>query len=149
MLMKDNKGFTLIELIVILGLATIVMGTVMSFFIANYRSYNRLNTESDLQYQSQQIINFMTDKILEAKEYKAVDGKHKFNVDNKWIFFWAESDKLMFGDEDNPVGDTIGSNILEFEISPLGANEVLIKLTLQKDKIEVEASQTIFMRNSQ
>jgi len=44
--MKNKRGFTLIELIVILGLATIVIGVVMSFFIANYRSYNRLNSRS-------------------------------------------------------------------------------------------------------
>ena len=146
--MKDNKGFTLIELIVILGLATIVMGAVMSFFIANYRSYNRLNTESELQYQSQYIINFMTDKILEAEKYEE-DGKYKFYVDDNWIYFWRDGDSLIFEDDDNPGEKAIGDNISKFNVSSIGSNEVKIDLKLEKHEVEVGASQTVFMRNSQ
>lgn len=145
--MKDQKGFTLIELIVILGLATIVMGAVMSFFIANYRSYNRLNTESELQYQSQYIINFMTDKILAAEKYEE-DGKYKFYVDDKCIYFWTDGDSLMFEDEDNPGEKAIGSSISEFKVASISPNEVKIDLTLEKQKVEVKASQTVYMRNS-
>ncbi len=145
--MKNKRGFTLIELIVILGLATIVIGVVMSFFIANYRSYNRLNTESELQYQSQYIINFMTDKILEATEYN--ETEKIFIRDGKEITFRVVGGRLVFKDGTEPE-ITIGASIAGFDISKSIENprEVLITLELAKDEQEVKAIQTIYMRNS-
>lgn len=156
--MKNNdKGFTLIELIVILALASIVMLAVMSFFITNYKSYNRLNTESELQYQSQYIINFMTDKILEAEEYNGEtdDDKYKFtDIYNKEMTFMKSPEgKLVFEKEDNPDEVTVGASIKELIIEPNPSvstgEEVLITLTLFKDKIEVTATQIVYLRNSQ
>ncbi len=145
--MNNKKGFTLIELIVVLGLTTIVIAVVMSFFIANYKSYNRLNTESELQYQSQYIINFMTDKILEATEYN--ETEKIFIRNSKELTFRVVGGRLMFKDGDEPE-ITIGDSIAEFNISepPGSTKEVLITLKLAKDKQEVEAVQTIYMRNS-
>lgn len=149
--MKNKKGFTLIELIVILGLASIVMLAVMSFFIANYRSYNRLNTESELQYQSQYIINFMTDKILETEKFEGLDSGEYIFVNDDGITeltFKNQDGKLIFNDGDKPEV-AVGDFITYFHIKPESAKEVLITLKLEKDKIAVEASQTVYMRNSQ
>lgn len=149
--MKNIKGFTLIELIVILGLATIVMLAVMSFFIANYRSYNRLNTESELQYQSQYVINFMTDKILETEEFKGKDADDKYsfiNDDGTKLTFKIENGKLIFKDGHEPEV-IVGNSITGFDIISLNQKEVSITLKLEKDKIVVEAEQTVYMRNAQ
>jgi prepilin-type N-terminal cleavage/methylation domain-containing protein len=149
--MNNKKGFTLIELIVILALASIVMLAVMSFFIANYRSYNMLNTESELQYQSQNIINFMTDKILETKEFEGKDADDEYsfiNDDGTKLTFKKENGKLVFKEEDEPEV-TVGDYIEEFDITSLNDKEVSITLKLEKDNIAVDAEQTVFMRNAQ
>ncbi len=149
--MKDNKGFTLIELLVVLGLAGIVISAVMSFFIANYKNYERINNESELQYQSQFIINFMTNKILEAEEYNegAYIDKFAFEyADGTEITFKREGDEIIYQyGTDAPV--ELGSYVVDLEISPESTNAVKIKLTLQKgDSEEYPAEQTVYMRNS-
>lgn len=158
-IIKDKKGFTLIELIVVLGLAGIVISVVMSFFIANYRSYEAINTESELQYQSQYIINFITNKILEAEKYKGeednADGtvKEAFFYDNsKELTFQVISEQLVINDGDGEV--SIGDSIKSFDIlpnpaslTPEEAKEVLITLKLEKSGQKVEAEQTVYMRN--
>jgi len=71
--MKNNrKGFTLIELLVALGLSAMVISLVISFLIINLKSYKRINNESELQFQAQYILNFMTDKIMESENISSV-----------------------------------------------------------------------------
>lgn len=157
--MKDKRGFTLIELIVILGLATIVMGAVMSFFIANYRSYNVINTETELQYQSQHIINSITDKILEANKF--VGNTFYYNDGSESTFSFDEDEtridyknKIEYrhideeGDEITkiPLGEYVVG--LDIGISEISASEVVIELILQKDRSEpYTATQTVYLRN--
>ncbi|MGB4438577.1 MAG: prepilin-type N-terminal cleavage/methylation domain-containing protein [Sedimentibacter sp.] len=150
--MKDKRGFTLIELLVVLGLAGIVISVVMSFFIANYKNYERINNESELQYQSQFIINFMTNKILEAEEYN--EGKYSDKFDFKYsdgteITFKKEGDEIIYQyGTDSPV--VLGSYADDLVISREGTNGVKIVLTLQNGSSEeYPAEQIIYMRNSQ
>jgi prepilin-type N-terminal cleavage/methylation domain-containing protein len=156
--MKDKRGFTLIELIVVLGLAGIVMSVVMSFFIANYKSYETINTESEVQYQSQYIINYITNKILETKEYKVsaftkddntTDNKLSFEyADTKTASFEVDSEKIKYiYDTESPA--FIGNYVKELSIEPISTKEVKINLILYKGKNEVYTKeQVIFMRNS-
>ncbi len=152
--MKNNKGFTLIELIVVLGLAGIVMSVVMSFFITNYKSYETINTESEVQYQSQYIINFMTNKILAAESFN--------KTGNKFIFEYAgeitatfeldeENNKIKYTYDTEPPVD-IGKYVKKLIIEPNGANisEVKITLILEKgnDEEGYKAEQVVYMRNS-
>lgn len=148
--MKDKRGFTLIELIVVLGLAGIVMSVVMSFFIANYKSYQTINTESEVQYQSQYIINYMTNKILETKSYEGKTGdKYIFEYgDLKRASFEVEDEKIKFIYETEPPV-LIGNYVKELNVTPISAKEVKINLILFKGKSEVYTKeQVVFMRNS-
>ncbi|MGB4438582.1 MAG: prepilin-type N-terminal cleavage/methylation domain-containing protein [Sedimentibacter sp.] len=66
--MKNNyKGFTMIELLIALGLSAIIVSLVMGLCIGNFRYYKSLSNESELQFQAQYILNFMTDKIMDSE----------------------------------------------------------------------------------
>lgn len=148
--MRNNKGFTLIELIVVLGLAGIVISVVMSFFIANYKSYETINTESEVQYQSQYIINFMTNKILEAKSYEGKTGNQfKFKyTDGKEATFEKDNKTIKYTYDTEPSVN-IGNFANDLIIDSLGSNEVKITLILDKGKNGTyTAEQTVYMRNS-
>lgn len=165
--MKNKKGFTLIELIVILALAGIVIVGVMSFFIANYRSYDRINTESELQYQSQYIINYMTNKILEANKIKSVNGSEdesgETNVNNivfehgadEFKFEIDGNNKIIFTDINGNAKELSG-NETELIMTPIPAGKFTdaygLKFTLvienSNKKQNYSAEQTVYMRNS-
>ncbi len=159
MYMKNKNGFTLIELIVILALASIVMLGVMSFLITNYRSYNVINTESELQYQSQYIINYITERILEANKFEA--NTFYYNDDSEVTFtFDADETRDEYknrieyrhidGEGNEITKIPLGNYVigLDIDISEVTESEVVIELTLQKDRSEpYTAKQTVFLRN--
>lgn len=173
--MKNTKGFTLIELIVVLGLSGIVISVVMSFFIANYKSYETINTDTELQYQSQYIINFMTNKILEANQIVSVNKNSDIDLKTekeinfisfqygkdttKCYNFKVENNQLYYGDDDidGAASSAIGGSFdeLKLKITPLDndtsfkyTNSIKIALKLKKRNNEYNAEQIIYMRNS-
>lgn len=149
--MKNNKGFTLIELIVVLGLTAIVIAVVMSFFIANFKSYETINTESELQYQSQYIINFMTNKILEAESYDGSEFIYKLGADEDStdkFSFMLNGDKIVFRDIDGKEV-SVGKYVKDFKIHNLSGDPTKVKIELTlKGKKDYTAAQIVYMRNS-
>lgn len=67
-----NKGFTMVELLVALGISSIVIGLIFSFFISNFKGYKTVKNDSELQFQAQYILNFMADKIINSKSLSLV-----------------------------------------------------------------------------
>jgi len=62
---KDNRGFTLIELVICMVIFSIVVASVFGFMLAGARSYstitNRLNLELDSQLAMNQLENYIMD----------------------------------------------------------------------------------------
>ncbi len=149
--MKNNKGFTLIELIVVLGLTAVVIAVVMSFFIANFKSYETINTESELQYQSQYIINFMTNKILEAEGYDGSEFIYKLGADDdttEKFSFILDDYKIVFKDTDGKE-ITVGKYVEDFKINTVSGDPTKVKIELTlKGKKDYTATQIVYMRNS-
>jgi len=150
--MKDKRGFTLIELLVVLGLAGIVISVVMSFFIANYKNYERINNESELQYQSQYMINYMTNKILEAENFD--DATNTFNYDKSdWFKFSVDNITRELKYETSNPAVAIGSYLAVDGVTITSDGpEVTIELVLDKEKDDdpiddYPAKQTVKMRN--
>lgn len=67
-----NKGFTMVELLVALGISSIVIGLIFSFFISNYKGYESVKNDLELQFQAQYILNFMVDKIVNSNSLSLV-----------------------------------------------------------------------------
>ncbi|HNZ83314.1 MAG TPA: prepilin-type N-terminal cleavage/methylation domain-containing protein [Sedimentibacter sp.] len=61
-----NKGFTMIELLVSLGISSIVIGLIMSFFVSTYKGYRTVRNDSEMDFQAQYILNFMTGRIVDS-----------------------------------------------------------------------------------
>jgi len=165
--MRHQKGFTLVELLVTLGLAGIIMSLVMSFFIMNIKNYEAINIQSELQYQSQYIINFMTNKILEAEKINTVNynpdesgektdiEEISFNHGLDVFAFVINGDKDMKFVESSSVPTTetdLGKNV-KLNVKPIpngdfkDANGLEIELILKKGKQEFPIKQTVYMRN--
>lgn len=64
----ENKGFTLVEIIVCLAIMTIVAGSVGAFIVAGNNSYLRGNKELTLQEEAQLATNQMIDLIIDVEK---------------------------------------------------------------------------------
>jgi len=150
--MKNIKGFTLIELIVVLGLSGIVISVIMSFFIANYKSYQTINTESEVQYQSQYIINYITNVILEANKYDSSSDRFVF-VNDETAKFEVVGNRIKHTsyNSDGVVksANEIGNHVASMEFSG-STNEVTITLKLSRGNAgdTYSAEQVVYLRNS-
>ena len=61
-----NKGFTIVELLLSLGISSIVTGLILTFFITGYRTYKTVRNDSEMGFHAQYILNFMAGRIIDS-----------------------------------------------------------------------------------
>ena len=71
---NNNKGFSLVELLVVLGIAAIVISAIGTFLIMNLKSFHLSSDESQLQSQGQKAMNQLMSSLIEAKKITAIEG---------------------------------------------------------------------------
>lgn len=174
--MKSNqKGFTLIELLVALGIMTFITSMVLSFFIINFKNYVTINNDTRLQFQSQYILNFVSNKVMESKNVEGIKtgtssilnakseysitkislryGAYNYNCYN----FEVRNNKIYYGNSysNDSANVELGTYVKELKASPYPygktfaeTNALKITICLINNGQEYSASQIIFMRNS-
>lgn len=171
--MKNQKGFTLIELLITLGLTGIIISIVMSFLIFNLKSYETISDDSELQFQTQYILNFMTNKILECKNIELVKENtvshlkktseqnvtrisfRYVNDFSKCYNFVVMNDKIRYGNSKSTdlPNDELGIYIKNLYVTPLNGKSfeeayvINLRIVLEKKNQRYEAEQTVYMRN--
>lgn len=83
----DNRGVTLIELIVCMSLSSIILITLLVVFSSETKAYNRSHNINEIQAQGQNIMHFMSSRIMTSNKIiniKGYEGTSK-NDKNKGI----------------------------------------------------------------
>ena len=65
---KDNRGFTLIELIICMAIFAILVTSVFGFMLASSRSYSAITNRLNLSLQSQLTMNQLGEYIMDCNE---------------------------------------------------------------------------------
>ena len=175
--MKD-KGFTMIELLVSLGISSIVVGLIFSFFISNYKGYKSVRNDSEMHFQAQYILNFMSDKIIDSNsmsfarvntdnysmtavrsagvEYPVDKVSFKYGTESENYVFHIINNSIQYGKGDKEMNPEIklGHYVDEMYISVLSdesfqnTKAVKLKLVMKKGGQMYEAFQAVYMRNN-
>ena len=69
-MLKENKGSTLLELVIAITISILVLGTVAFFLCNSTGHYRRTREEINLQMEAQLILNQLENLILEAENVK-------------------------------------------------------------------------------
>lgn len=72
--MNDNKGLTLIEVLITMALISIVFTIIFSFFYMHLKSYNIQQTTVNLSLDSDQVIMHLSTHLKFCKEIQLIDG---------------------------------------------------------------------------
>lgn len=65
---SNNRGFTLVELLVAIAILSIVVGAVIGFFMRTMRMYHRGNEESNLQNEAQMTMTQLENLVVNASQ---------------------------------------------------------------------------------
>lgn len=172
-MINNKRGFTLIELLIVLGISAIIISVVSMFFINNSNSYNRVDNDTELQYQAQFVSNFVSDEMLKATNIVKVIDINNNNItqstgsnlvkkiaiannDSGALFELKNGNEIFYINKSNgyanvEVGKYIKEIIIRSEpISERYSDAKCINLTFifEKDNQKLQMEQTIFFRNS-
>ena len=117
-----HRGFTLVELLVTMVIASIVMAAIFSVYAALTRSYTTQNAAADIQQAVRATIDFMAEDIMMAgltnpgEDYGATD----VGISE------AGSSKISFSADRNMDGDTDAGDSFENITYELVGNQLLI-----------------------
>jgi len=142
------RGFTIVELLISLGLFSVVAILIISFFINSIRVYKSARNSSELHFQAQYILNFMCEKIMSSSSISLAKPN---NVSNYSLLTVRKADtdypvkKISFkygeGSEENYVFHVMNNSIRygkgERDINPsveLGAYVEELYISLLKDE---------------
>lgn len=145
----NNKGFTLIELIIAAAISIVVLASLVSLIGQSMNYYRRSNEQISLQMEAQVILNQLKDLIVEADnvKYDATSDPHKLkiqqgldvlyeislNSDNTLTFIKASKEMDNTISRSDPL--LLGIYVLDFHVIEASndSNAVKISFTLQGD----------------
>lgn len=162
---QDNKGFSLIELIISISISVFILGIVASFLWQSTNYYRRSSEDITLQMEAQTILNQLKDLIVEADcvvfdntveptELKIQHGEdllYEISFDNSGkVIKFVKAIREADGSISRSIPQLFGQYVDYFHVSDTddGDSFVKVSFTLQGEytKYEVEDS-LINLRN--
>lgn len=174
--MKNNtSAFTTAELLISLGIVSIIAAFAITVLTVNLKSAKLLRNDSELEFHSQYILNFLSVKVMGAGKIVyiksgqssalnyggevAVDKvAFRYGIDERYCYiFEVRNDKIFYGN--GSMGDTanaeLGTYVEELRMVPYpegtkfrDAKAVMVSLVLLKNGRNYEMCQVYYMRGS-
>lgn len=140
----DNKGFTLVELMIGIAIMSLLSISIVTFIGYGSRNYRKAQEEVTLQVEAQTIINQLSDLIIEAYNVKYQDdmliiyhndAKYFITLEtsnNQLLYEKVKTDELSSGDK-----KLFGQYVTSLEIVDTGENDlnktIQISINLKKN----------------
>ena len=102
--MKNDKGFTLIELIICIVIFGIIVAAVFGFMISGSKSYETVNGRINLQMDSQLTLNFINEYLIDCDTAVYSDGSNMLCIIDKasgggynaYVFRYIDTDTTLY-----------------------------------------------------
>lgn len=152
---KNNRGFTLVELIVATAILGIVALSACSFMVAGTRAYSSLNYTVRLQQESQLIMTQLEECAVDCTSGMAWDGSTLYIADGSTVhvFAYAAADKAIRYSScptaetlTIPAGDLMAEHVSGMSVS-FADKKVHIALDMERSGKTYHATQVIALRN--
>jgi len=172
---KNTSAFTTAELLISLGIVSIIAAFAITVLTVNFKNAELLRNDSELEFHSQYILNFLSVKVMEAGEIVyiksgqssalnygrevAVDKvAFRYGIDERYCYiFEVRNDKIFYGN--GSMNDTanaeLGTYVSELKMAPYpegtkfrDAKAIMVTLVLLKNGRNYEIHQVYYMRGS-
>lgn len=122
--MKTKKGFTLVEILVVLLIFSIVVVVCLDFFTTNNKIYSKVSKDVDKHSNVRIALEFVSKKIRDGKTIVITDGGRKISVDSKYIYL---NNKILRYDTDS---QQIAAGITDIIFQEVNAEDGLYKIKI-------------------
>ena len=143
---KNNKGFSLLELIIAIALLSAVSTILLSFMTTGSTMFRRVSTEVSLQMESQVVMTQLREYIIDCNDtLRYEESTHTLTVMNsgpqQHIFTWNPTTGIILYN-----GDPLAEHVAAFHLAQ-GEGAVEITLVFERASESYRATQTIALRN--
>ena len=157
---KKRDGVTLIELVITLGIMSIVTGLIFLFYFTNQKKINEIEIKSDLQYEAKTVLDNISKVAMESTGAMWNDSTMElcFNgVDDEDIVFKLNKyeHKISFkkGETDILLSNHFKSIEIDGQMDETGYEKIIkdkvkLKLILENKGITYEVEENYVFRNS-
>lgn len=159
-LRKNNKGFTLTELIVSIAILSIVAVAACSFMVTGTRTYSSLNYTVRLQYEAQIVMAQLQEYTIDCTDGIAWDDSKSTptlyivnGTDVHLFVFNSENQTLSYGKTGKaatltePTYNLAAEHITGMDVDLSQEGQVEITLQMQRNTKTYSATQHIALRN--
>jgi len=94
--MDNNKGFTLIELMITIAILAVVITVVSSFLLFGYRTYGGGTTQFDVQSDIRTTIDFIINETRNTNEVYIINVADVPNTNDGYKYVYLESNAIMY-----------------------------------------------------
>ncbi len=166
---KDNKGFSLVELLIAIAISSIVLMALVMLITQAVRSYTKQTALAQIQSDADISLNQMSKNILEATEIKieklngdvtiytnkVVEKKNSTEVGIEWGYYYeSATQQLWYINSDKSEMSLVCDNVTSFDeldtatIKSIDRNpQIVISLGLQRMNEKRVVSRTFSTRN--
>lgn len=141
--MRNNKGYSLVELLVTLAVFSIVMVTIVTLMSTTANTYGKGQRETELQEEAQIVANQIENLIIDADAAVTKDaaGVYKIVHGTKAEYLKQDGSKIMYSDNGStwaPLADYVDS----FKIDGLTNkdNEVTVAVKMKSGNEIVDST---------
>ncbi len=153
----NNKGFTLIELIVGIAIMSVIAIAVMSLMTNGAKTFSSINYYVNLQYESQLAMAQVGEYLIDTQENIGI-VEDKLTIDNGLHgFYLDETTNILYytddtGEEPSIVAKYVTGFTVDFDSQITyddytAVKEITFTLNLERYGKKHEATQTVFLRN--
>lgn len=144
--MRDNKGLTLIELVVAIAIISSIIMAISSFYISGVKGFARETTTASNQTEVRRVSNEIAREIRRASVVNFSFGTIRLRYpDDKGIWYYLSENTLiadygLYTSETNM--DTDYTSILSDRIGSFNVNKVGDNITITIESIENSEGET-------
>lgn len=154
---KNNRGLTLVELLVAIAIFGIISIAIFGFMITGSQSYKSTSTDVNIQYEAQLTMNQLQDLIIDSSKVEILEGSTGAKVYQDSLVYeilWQkDSHKLIYNkttlsDTEPPVTEEylISGYVTGFEINS-GGKVVRISASFTIGEETYDTFHNITLRN--
>lgn len=116
MRLKDEKGYSLVEVLIVVAILAVVGGMICSIILSSTQLFSRSKDEVDVQSEAQTTINWLNDMLAEAgygvtyTEDANLHTLEVFNESNIYVILYEVAEKKLYCEEQQFQADVSDPN---------------------------------------